>query len=142
MVKIKEIEIITKSEFQLIKITEHVRKFVSECGIKNGIVLVLTSHTTTGIMVNESLDCLEIDIEEALERLIPKHAPYAHSHFLPSYGTTGGNAPGHLKSMLAGNHCIFPVIDGEMVFGHAQDIYFAEFDGQLKRKFFIEVMGE
>ena len=35
---------------------------------------------------------MEIDIEEMLERMVPTVYPYAHSHFLPSYGATGGNA--------------------------------------------------
>ena len=142
MVKLTDISYLTKSEFQLIKITEDVRKYVSGCGIKDGLVTVITAHTTTGIMVNESLDCLEIDIEETLARLIPTKVTYAHAHFLPTYGATGGNAPGHLKSMISGNHCILPVKDGEIVFGNAQDIYLAEFDGPQTRKVYIEVLGE
>lgn len=90
----------------------------------------------------KSLECLEIDIEETLDRLIPTNAAYAHSHFLPTYGATGGNAPGHLKSMLCGNHCVLPVKEGEILFGKAQEIYFVEFDGVQLRKIHIEVMGE
>jgi secondary thiamine-phosphate synthase enzyme len=142
MVKLTNIVLLTQSEFQLIKITETVREFVSESGIQNGLVAVITAHTTTGIMVNEGLDCLEIDIEETLERLIPKHEPYAHAHFLPSYGATGSNAPGHLKSMLSGNSCMLPIQDGKMISGHAQDIYLAEFDGPQSRKVYIQVIGE
>ena len=51
-------------------------------------------------------------------------------------------APGHLKSMLAGNHCMFPVIDGKMVTGGEQNIYFVEFDGLQIRRYMIVVMGE
>ena len=72
---------------------------------------------------------MEKDIELTLERLIPSDAPYVHTHMLPSYGTCSGNAPGHLKSMLCGNHCVLPVADGKMAGGSAQDIYFVEFDG-------------
>ncbi|KKI91302.1 secondary thiamine-phosphate synthase enzyme [Bacillus sp. SA1-12] len=142
MVNLTNIVLLTQKEFQLIKITETVRQFVAESGIQNGLVSVITAHTTTGIMVNEGLDCLEIDIEETLDRLIPKDEPYAHAHFLPSYGATGSNAPGHLKSMLSGNNCMLPVQNGEMIFGHAQDIYLAEFDGPQSRKVYIQVIGE
>ena len=102
----------------------------------------LTLCTLDGIMVNESLPCLEKDIEATLEDLVPLHKNYAHSHFLPSYGAIGGNAPGHLKSMLVGNHCVIPLIDGELVMGMAQDVYLAEFDGVQQRTFFIEIIGE
>lgn len=142
MVKLKTIPLRTIKEFQMIKITDEVLRFVEESGITDGLVAVITAHTTTGIMINESLECVEDDIEETLERLVPTNVPYLHAHFLPSYGTTGGNSPGHLKSMLSGNHCILPVQNGKMVFGHAQDIYFVEFDGLKTRKYFIEVIGE
>lgn len=74
--------------------------------------------------------------------MIPTVHDYAHSHFLPSYGATGGNAPGHLKSMLCGNHAVFPIQDGEIQCGMAQDIFFAEFDGPQMRHYFIQVQGE
>ena len=99
-------------------------------------------HTTTGIMINESLPCVERDIETALERLVPNDGDYAHTHMLPSYGTCSGNAPGHLKSMLSGNHCVLPIADGKMAGGSAQDIYFVEFDGLKIRKYTVQIMGE
>ncbi|WP_248924098.1 secondary thiamine-phosphate synthase enzyme YjbQ [Paenibacillus hamazuiensis] len=142
MVKLKSIVIRTRAEFQMIKITEEVRAFVAESGVTNGLAAVITAHTTTGIMVNEGLECVETDIEETLERLIPKDAPYAHAHFLPSYGATGSNSPSHLKSMLSGNSCLFVVQDGKMVTGDAQDVYLAEFDGPKARKVYIQVIGE
>lgn len=142
MVKLKIVRLRSVKEFQMIKITEEVADFVSQSGVKNGLVAVITAHTTTGIMMNESLPCVEEDIEEALDRLVPKDVPYMHAHLLPSYGTTGGNSPGHLKSMLAGNNCILPVQDSKMLIGHAQDIYFVEFDGLKMRSYFIEAIGE
>lgn len=142
MVKLATIQVQTRKEFQLIKITKDVCRFVEESGIKDGLVAVISAHTTTGITINESLECVEKDMEEELEKLVPTDAPYMHAHFLHSYGTTGGNSPGHLKSMLVGNHCLLPVKDGKAVLGHAQDIYFAEFDGLKVRTVYIEVIGD
>ncbi len=142
MVKLFERKLTTKKEFEMIKITDEVKAAVEESGIKNGVVAVITKHTTTGIMINEALPCVEKDIEITLERLVPKDYPYVHTHMLPTYGTCSGNAPGHLKSMLAGNHCMFPVIDGKMVTGGEQNIYFVEFDGLQIRRYMIVVMGE
>lgn len=142
MVKLMNISVLTKAPFEMVKITEEVHKVVEECEIKNGVAAVITSHTTTGIIVNEGLRCVEVDIEEMLDRLVPDNMPYAHAHFLPSYGATGNNSVGHLKSALVGNNCMFPVIDGKIVCGSAQDIYLAEFDGPQLRKVYIEVIGE
>ena len=98
--ELKEVSICAEKEFELIRITDPVREFVAQTGVKNGVVYVITEHTTTGIMVNESLPCVEKDIMETLDRIAPENYPYHHNHYLPTYGTIGGNAPGHLKSLL------------------------------------------
>lgn len=140
--RLKEVSICADQEFQMIKITDEVRAYVADCGIANGIVYVITEHTTTGITVNESLPCVEKDLMGVLDRLAPEDYPYFHNHYLPSYGTIGGNTPGHIKSMLTGNHCVFPVVDGKIKLGAAADIYFCEYDGIKNRKYMIYVMGE
>ena len=142
MVEFTKVKKCSTKEFELIKITQDVRDFAAQSKIKNGLIYVILAHTTAGIMVNESLPCLEKDIEATLEELVPLHKDYAHSHFLPTYGAIGGNAPGHLKSMLVGNNCVIPLIDGKPVLGMAQDVYLAEFDGVQQRTFFIEIVGE
>jgi len=116
--------------------------FVSGSKLINGQVAVITSHTTSGILLQENLECLEIDMEECLDRLVPTNIPYAHAHFLRSYGATGNNSTGHLKAILVGNNCILPVIEGKVIRGSAQDIFFAEFDGPQLRKVFLQVIGE
>ena len=134
--------VIADAEFQLIRITEPVQKFAEGCGIQNGVVFVITLHTTTGITVNESLPCVEKDIEEQLDRLIPGDYPYNHNHYLPDYGTIGGNTPGHLKSLLTGNHTVIPLVDGKLVMGSAADLFFCEYDGIKRRRYIVCVMGE
>ena len=133
--ELKEVSICAEKEFELIRITDPVREFVAQTGVKNGVVYVITEHTTTGIMVNESLPCVEKDIMETLDRIAPEDYPYHHNHYLPTYGTIGGNAPGHLKSLLTGNHCVFPIAEGKIKLGSAADIYFCEYDGIKNRKY-------
>lgn len=139
---LKEELISADKEFQIMKITDKVTLAVSESGVINGIGYVITEHTTTGITINESLPCVEKDLMEAMDRLAPEDYPYHHNHYLRSYGTIGGNTPGHIKSMLTGNHCVFPVIEGKAKLGGAADIYFCEYDGIKNRKYMIYVVGE
>lgn len=134
--------VLTSQYNQFILITEEVSAAVEESGIRNGIVAVTSNHTTAGIMVNEALECLESDIDDALRRLIPEDHPYAHARILRSYGSTAGNPTGHLKAMLTGCHCLFPVVSGEIQKGEAQEIYFMEFDGPSQRTYSITVQGE
>ena len=74
--ELKEVSICAEKEFELIRITDPVREFVAQTGVKNGVVYVITEHTTTGIMVNESLPCVEKDIMETLDRIAPENYPY------------------------------------------------------------------
>lgn len=142
MVDLQTIHIMSERPEQFFNITTKVHNIVESSKVKNGIVAVITAHTTTGIMVNEGLPCVETDIADVLYKIAPPDAPYIHAHFLPSYGATGNNSTGHIKSFFCGNNCIFPVIDGKIICGGAQDIYFVEFDGPQTRKIFVQIIGE
>ena len=142
MVELKKLSYLSSDVAQLVKITGDVLRAVEESGVRNGLVAVMSAHTTCGIIVNEGLPCVERDLQDMLEHMVPLDAPYAHARFLPSYGATGNNSQGHLKQTLVGNSCMFPVVDGQAVMGAAQDVYLAEFDGPQRRKVYVEVMGE
>ena len=142
MIEIIPMDIMTDKYNQYFIITEDVKRIVGSSKIKNGMVTVETRHTTTGITVNESLECLQSDIDVFLSKLIPEDAPYSHCHMLRDYGSTGGNPTGHLKAMITGNHCHFPLKDGKLVGGSAQDIWFCEFDGPSQRTINIIIQGE
>jgi len=66
---------LTSEYNQYIVITDKVRQVVRECGVRDGMVTVLSKHTTAGIMTNESLECLESDIDVFLKRLVPEDYP-------------------------------------------------------------------
>ncbi|ERI93927.1 secondary thiamine-phosphate synthase enzyme [Clostridiales bacterium oral taxon 876 str. F0540] len=142
MVVYKSFTLLTKQYNELIVVTDKIKEAVRESGVKNGIVSVITKHTTTGITVNEALECLENDIEVFLGRLVPEDYPYAHARMLKSYGSTAGNPTGHLKAHITGNNCVFPIVEGEIIKGEAQEVYFCEFDGPAKRTVSISVIGE
>ena len=86
MVRLVSHTMLTNKYNQMILITKEVEQAVRESGIKNGVVNVVSKHTTTGVLVNESLECLESDINEFLQRLVPEDHPYAHARMLKDYG--------------------------------------------------------
>jgi secondary thiamine-phosphate synthase enzyme len=136
---IRSLTIFTDQYNQYLVITGEIERIVVESGIKNGVVTVQTKHTTTGVTVNESLECLESDIDDFLKRLVPEDHPYAHARMLKDYGSTAGNPTGHIKALVTGNHCHFPIIDGEIVRGGAQEVYFCEFDGPSERTVLVYI---
>ena len=134
--------LLTSEYNSFIVITDQVIKAIDNSGISTGVVHVISNHTTTGITVNESLECLESDLDMFLKRLVPEDYPYSHARMLKNYGSTAGNPTGHIKSHITGNNCVFPVINGNLARGGAQEIYFCDFDGPASRKISIVVLGE
>ena len=140
--KLEKFVIHTTKYVDYINITKQVEEIVERSGIQEGIVHVITMHTTTGIMLNESLECLQSDMEVMMNRLVPEFDTYAHSRMLHSYGTTAGNPTGHLRSMLTGSQISLPIEDGKIYRGGAQEIFFCEYDGAQSRTVCVEMIGE
>ncbi len=119
-----------------INITDEVQDAVDESGIKEGMVLVSAMHITAGVYVNDAENGLISDIDKWLEELAPFNINYKH-HMT---GETNGDS--HLKSLIIGHEIIVPVTNGKLDFGTWQQIYYAEFDGQRRKRVIIKVMGE
>jgi secondary thiamine-phosphate synthase enzyme len=126
----------TNKHREYVNITPEVQKAVKKSGIKEGMVLVSAMHITAGVYVNDAEDGLIADIDEWLEKLAPYRGDYRHHRT----GETNGDS--HLKSLLVHHQVIVPVTDGKLDFGPWQQVYYAEFDGQRKKRALIKVMGE
>jgi secondary thiamine-phosphate synthase enzyme len=132
----------TGADTQFINITPRVRDLVSSGPVRNGLALVMTMHTTTGLTVNEGLEDLEDDLHEMLVRLVPADAAFRHARFLHSDGQMAVNAPSHLRGALLGMQVAAPIEDGALVLGSRQTIYLVELDGPLLRNMIVHVLGE
>jgi secondary thiamine-phosphate synthase enzyme len=139
---VRTLVLCTRSYNEMTVLTPRVEEIVLESGVQEGMVTVLTRHTTTGVTVNEALECLESDIQTALALFAPEERSYCHARMLRDYGSTAGNPTGHLKAMLTGNHCHFLIHGGVLERGGAQDVYFCEFDGPARREILVIVEGE
>ena len=138
---VKRFGIQTDHDTQLIDITQRVRDLIAETGIRDGMAIVMTLHTTTAITVNEGLPDLEDDLVELLGDLVQADRPYRHARFLHPDGQMAVNAPSHLRGALLGMQVILPVENGAPVLGTRQTIYFVELDGPLYRNAVVHVMG-
>ncbi len=126
----------TKNHREYINITGEVEKVLYKSGIKEGMVLVSAMHITAGVYVNDAEQGLIHDIDEWLEKLAPFNQNYLH------HRTGEDNGDSHLKSLLIHHEVIVPVTDGRLDLGPWQQIYYAEFDGQRRKRLIIKVMGE
>jgi len=144
--RLTRVEVQSCKDLEMIDITEHVEAAVASSGVVEGLVTVTTAHTSSGLLVTEGVECLERDVLAHLERLAPKDPPagsygYWHNRYLDYDGRLGFNAGDHLKSILGGMQCFFPIESGKVVRGGRQRVYFVEYDGPLARTVMIQVMG-
>ncbi len=126
----------TKQHRESINITDKVEEFVARSGVQEGFVLVSAMHITAGVYVNDAESGLIADIDEWLEKLAPFRPDYKH------HATGELNGDAHLKSLLIHHEVIVPVTGGKLDLGPWQQIYYAEFDGQRKKRVILKVLGE
>lgn len=126
----------TQQQRELVRVTDTVAQLVRKSGIKEGMVLVSAMHITAGVFVNDNEPGLWDDIWQWLEHLAPAKAAYRH------HQTGEDNGDAHLKSLLVHHQVIVPVTKGQLDLGTWQQIFYAEFDGQRRKRVIVKVMGE
>ncbi len=128
-------DIQTTAQTELIDITDRVRAAVKESGVKEGICVISTRHTTSGIIINENERGLRTDILDMLEELVPENKNYAHNRI-------DSNAHAHLRAVLLGTSASVPVEDAHLVLGTWQSIFFVELDGPRNRSVDVKIIKE
>jgi secondary thiamine-phosphate synthase enzyme len=126
----------TDQRRELVHITHEVEQVVAESGVQEGFVLVSAMHITAGVFVNDNEPGLHEDIWEWLEDLAPYRPDYDH------HRTGEDNGDAHLKSLLVHHQVILPITEGQLDLGPWQRVFYAEFDGQRRKRLVIKVMGE
>jgi secondary thiamine-phosphate synthase enzyme len=125
----------TKNRRDYIRITDEVAAFVSESGLQDGMVLVSAMHITAGIYINDWEEGLIQDIDAWLEKLAPVNPHYKH------HNTGEDNGDAHLKRLLINHQVIVPVTSGKLDLGPWEQIFYAEFDGQRKKRVILKALG-
>ena len=126
----------TKTHRDYINLTREVEEIVHKSGVKEGMVLVSAMHITAGVYVNDAESGIIEDIDQWLEKLAPFDINYHHHRT----GETNGDS--HLKSILIHHEVIVPITNSRLDFGPWQQIYYAEFDGQRRKRVIVKIMGE
>lgn len=126
----------TKKRRDLVRITDPVAEVVARSKIREGLALVSAMHITAGVFVNDDEPGLWQDIWEWLEKLAPEGSDYQH------HRTGEDNGDAHLKSLLIHHQVVVPVTKGILDLGTWQQIFYAEFDGQRRKRVIVKAMGE
>lgn len=126
----------TKNRTEFVNITDKVQAAVKQSGVKEGLVLINPMHITAAVYVNDAESGLIEDFKVWLEDLAPAKPGYKH------HQTGEDNADAHLKRTLMGHQVTMAITKGSLDLGPWEQIYYAEFDGQRRKRVLVKIIGE
>lgn len=140
-------------------ITQQVQDIVVRSGIKEGIVVAYSHHTTCSLITQEcafdlsmtGLETLQQDLVNVLEKMIPtcrsegiylhpgpKALSFAQEHGEDNFGCH--NTDAHLRSSIIGRSVTIVVAGGDMDLGEFGRVHFIDFDQTRARTRTVQVM--
>ena len=126
----------TKKRIEFINITPKIEELVKKSGIKEGLVLVNAMHITASVYINDAESGLIEDYQTWLKKLVPMDEHYKHNM------TGEDNAYAHLMRTVMGREVVVAITGGKLDLGPWEQIYYAEFDGQRRKRVLVKIMGE
>lgn len=140
-------------------VTAQTKEILKRSGIKEGIVVIYSHHTTCCVITQEcafdmsmtGLETLQQDLVEVFENIVPtcrKEGMYLHPGpkalvFAEEHGEDARgchNTDAHLRSSIIGRSETIVVEDGQMDLGEFGFIYFIDFDQTRARERTVQVM--
>ncbi len=125
----------TERRQEFVRITDDVARIVKDSGVSEGLALVSAMHITAGVYVNDWEEGLIHDFQVWLEKLAPRGQPYRH------HETGEDNADAHLKRTIMGHQVMLPITKGALDLGPWEQVFYAEFDGQRRKRVVVKVVG-
>lgn len=130
-------------------VTDDLNHVVAGSGVTNGMALVYSPHTTCAIVINESEKGFIRDFKRLIDGLVPEDAGYLHDdldsrtenleddpHDIP-------NGWAHCRHALIGSASqSIPIVDGSLLLGRWQRVFFLELDRARDRRVLLQVFGE
>jgi len=120
------------------EITENVRSFVAESGVREGLLTVFCRHTSASLIIQENAaPAARRDLEAYFARVAPEDGGYEHDDEGPD------DMPAHLRTALTQTQLSIPVQNGRPVLGTWQGIFLFEHRHNTpEREIALHVIGE
>lgn len=136
-VRLEKIGVQTRSIGEFIEITGEIGGAVERAGVREGVALVRSRHTTAAITCNEPDSRLHADMMDAVNATFPRSRPYRHIE------EGAENAVAHLATaMLFGESTWLPVRNGRLDLGTWQHVYLVELYEARRREIDVAVIGD
>jgi secondary thiamine-phosphate synthase enzyme len=135
----------TSNAPQFIDITEDVAEATLQSRVRNGLVVVFSTHTTAAIKINESEPELLKDMARFLGELAPIDRDYCHNNFdvrtVNMEEDECPNAHSHCQHLMLSTSETVPVVDGRLQLGRWQRIFLVELDRPKLRRVALQILG-
>ncbi|HEV2661867.1 MAG TPA: secondary thiamine-phosphate synthase enzyme YjbQ [Ktedonobacteraceae bacterium] len=122
----------TRKKDEVVDITETVEESLREMNAGDGVCMVFAAHTTCAITTADLDPGTDLDLLDALRRLLPKMS-YRHPH-------DPAHTPDHILSSLIGPSVTVPYANGRLLLGTWQRVILVELDGPRQRTVHIASM--
>lgn len=146
-------------------VTAQVKDVVKRSGIRNGVCVTYSHHTTCSVVTQEcshdrtyyGLEYLQQDLVDIMDKLVPqcsaegqyrhpgpKHIAFAMDEAKEEGEWTSLNTDAHLRSIFFGRSESIVIIDGELDLGEFGYVYFVDWD-QIRdraRTCQVQIIGE
>jgi secondary thiamine-phosphate synthase enzyme len=145
-VNMRRLAVPTQEPIQFVDITDQVAEAVHASGVRDGIVTIVSRHTTAAVRIQEAEPLLLEDLLGFLRRLAPSNVHYQHNDFRirthHMHDDESPNGHSHCLQFLLGTSESLPIMDGELALGEWQRIFLVELDGpRAKREVLIQTVG-
>jgi secondary thiamine-phosphate synthase enzyme len=139
------IRVATRRETEFVDLTERLQEAVVEARIRFGLVNIQSLHTTTAVVVNEHEPLLLGDFVALLQQAAPASGAYRHDdasartvNVTPDERVNGH---AHCRALLLGASACLNVIEGRLLLGRWQRVFFVELDGPQEREISVVIVG-
>ena len=132
-----ELRLSTRGDGDVIDISAGVQGVVEEAGVQTGIATVFVPGSTAAVTALEHEPGGVHDLQETLERLVPREGPYEHNRL--NHDT---NSPAHIRAAIVGPSETVPLSGGRLELGTWQQLVLIDFDDRPRRRtVVVHVLG-
>ena len=137
MVFLRQLSVPTSRAPQFVDITDAVQREVEASGVREGVALLRSRHTTAALTCTEGDPTIHDDCLELLREQLPLDRTYRHSD------EGAENAVAHLATMmLFGESPWAPVRGGKLDLGTWQRLFLVELFEPRRRTVDVAILGE
>jgi secondary thiamine-phosphate synthase enzyme len=137
MVSMRQIAVPTSQAPQFVDITDAVQREVDASGVREGVALLRSRHTTAALTCTEGDSTIHDDCLELLREQLPLSRRYRHSY------EGAENAVAHLAGMMVfGDSTWAPIRNGRLDLGTWQRLFLVELFEPRRRTVDVAILGE